>query len=83
MKKTVEPSNLEDILSSLGSNEARNIAISRLIGKVDLPAQMIDSAIKDYEKAGWYSDAAKVALKAGMTERAEKLRELVELINKS
>ncbi len=72
---------LDAILSVLGSTTARDIALSQLVGKCDLSAQQIERAIKNYEKAGRFRDAAYVALKAGMKERAEGLRTLAELIN--
>ena len=73
--------NLEDVLNQLGSDEARRLAISRLVGKVNLSAQQIQRAVEDYEKAGRFGDAADIALKAGMKERAEGLKTLVDLIN--
>src|SRR3989344_5128962 len=64
---------LEQILNGLGSDEARNIAIYKLVGKVKLPIPLIERAVEDCEKAGEFSHAAEVALKAGMKKRAEQL----------
>ena len=65
--------NLEDVLNQLGSDEARSQAISQLVGKVELSTPQIKRAVEVYEKAGRFRDAANVALKAGMTERANNL----------
>ena len=64
---------LEKILNGLGSDEARSVAIFELIGKVDLSRLQIERVVDDYEKAGRFDDAANMALKAGMKERAEGL----------
>ena len=61
---------LERILNSLGSDEARNIALSQLIGKVNVPDDIITKTIDDYEKDERFSMAAEVAKKAGLTDRA-------------
>lgn len=45
-----------------------------------MPSQLVERAIQVYEKAGWFGDAAEVALKAGDSERAGVLRELEKLI---
>ena len=68
-----EEIDLEQILNILSSDEARNSAICQLVGKVNLPRSLVERAVQDYEKAGWFNEAADVALKAGMTERAEGL----------
>ena len=61
---------LEQILIGLSSDEARARAISKLIRKGDLPIPKISWVIEYYEKAGRFYDAADIALKAGMNERA-------------
>ena len=71
---------LEQILFELGSDEARNKVISKLAGKMIIPEKLLVKAIEDYEKAGWFGDAADVAVRAGKTDRANKLRKLQELI---
>ena len=58
--------NLEDILTKLGSNEARAIAISKLVEKDYLPISQIERAVEVYEKAGRFVHAADTALKAGI-----------------
>ena len=72
---------LEQIFIGLSSDEARAHAISKLIGKVDLPIPKISGAIEIYEKVGWFDAAADTALKARMNERAEQLKTLADLIN--
>ena len=61
---------LEQILIGLSSDEARARAISKLIRKGDLPIPKISWVIEYYEKAGRFYDAADIALKAGMNEKA-------------
>src|SRR3989344_5717070 len=72
---------LEAILNNLGSDEARQMAISKLVGKVDLPPHQIERAIQNYEAAGWFNAAADLALKIGQNERAEQLRTISYLID--
>ena len=64
---------LEQILLGLGSDEARNKAISQLVGKITIPEKLLVKAIEDYEKAGMFDSAAGVAVRAGKTDRANKL----------
>jgi len=76
--------NLEDILTKLGSNEARAIAISKLVEKDYLPISQIERAVEVYEKAGRFVHAADTALKAGMNERAVELyQRAVEVYEKA
>ena len=72
--------NLEKILSQLTSDEARATAIYNLMGKVALSPQQIERAIEIYETAEQFSNAAKIAQKAGLTEKAEMLDTLTKLI---
>ena len=67
MKKKID---FDQILNGLGSDEARNLVISKLVGKVDLSTSRVEETIKAYEKAGMFSYAADIALKAGMNEKA-------------
>ena len=80
MNSKTDGVNLEKILDNLSSDEARRAAISQLIGRVNLLTSRVDRAIEDYEKAGRFVDAAYLAVKAGMNERAKELRTLADLI---
>ena len=68
-----EKIDLEQIPYRSSSDEAMCWAIHQLIGKVNLPWSLIERTVEDYENAGRFDVAANVALKAGMTERAEGL----------
>src|SRR3989338_6573915 len=72
-----EEIDLEQILNILSSDEARNSAICQLVGKVNLPRSLVERAVQVYEQAGRFNEAADVALKAGMKERAEGLYQRV------
>jgi len=70
-----QKADLEKILNGLGSDEARAYAISKLVGKVDLPVSQVEKAVDIYEQAGDFYTAAKVAYEAGMMERAVEVYE--------
>ncbi len=61
---------IDQMLNPLGSDEARNIAIYKLIGKVEIPPFLIKNAIDFFERKEDYIAAAHLALKANMKERA-------------
>ncbi len=70
-QKTISENDLERILGQLHSDEARAEVILKLMDRrTILSEKWLKIALDIYEKAGRFGDAAELAQKAGLTERA-------------
>ena len=64
---------LQQILKGLGSDLARNIAISKLVGKIDLPTSQVWRVAAYYERARRFYAEASYAHEVEWKERAKEL----------